>query len=103
MKWTLSGLGGQRGRWRERGKGEERATHQDRSLGLPFCALPPLQEGEILAYIPLWCFTGCTLLGKVIWPLYISVISTIRRKGDNRYLPEAMRGQGEKVLCFVTW
>ena len=97
VKWTFSGLGSERGRWGERRREKERkSTLPGWGLGLPCCAMPALQEGEDLGIHPSLVFHRLYDLGKVIWLLCISAISTMRREGDDHCLAEVpMRGKGE--------
>lgn len=83
---------GERGGGRKR----ERAPHQDGGPGLPCCAMPALQEGEDLGIHPSLVFHRLYDLGKVIWLLCISAISTMRREGGDHCLAEVpRRGKGE--------
>ena len=78
-------------------EGEREKEHLTRmGLGLPCCAMPALQEGEDLGIHPSLVFHRLYDLGKVIWLLCISAISTMRREGDDHCLAEVpMRGKGE--------
>lgn len=94
VKWIFSGLGEREGDG-ERG-GRKRAPHQDAGPGLPCYSMPALQEGEVLGIHPSLVFHRLYGLGKVIWLLCISAISTMTRDGEDHYLAEVpMRGKGE--------